>query len=300
MVHGHAIACMGPGPDAILYVIKIGRYTEEEFGVYNRLKALLDENVTKHMIVIFTHGDALKGRNIEDSLSKLPPTLQGVLDECSHRYAVFDNMTPDRQPQVVKLLDNVRKLRASHGNVPYTCPKYASVAEKMQEELTRRLATVEEKEVQSKKFVQELSQQLQEAEVAVVREKEEFQRKDQERQQAMQAKEQQMQQQMGDLSEALRLQQASEQEQRQQMQALQEKQDREQREFRQQMEQQRQQQAEELRRKDEERAATMSRLQAEREAAERAAAERQAQEMARLRQEVARSRRRRKNDCSIM
>ena len=294
-----AVACMHPGPDAIFYVIKLGRYTEEEYGVYNRLKALLDENVTRYVIVVFTHGDALKGRDIKDVLLNLPPTLQQVLDECSHRYVVFDNTAADKQPQVTRLLGSVQCMKAGNGNVPYSCPKYASVAEKMEEELSRRLADVEEKELQNKKYVQELSGKLNEAEEAVVREKEEFDRKDQERQAAMKEREQQMQRQVGDLAEALKQQQVSEAEQRKQMQALQEKLDREQQEFRQQMEQQRQQQAAELRRKDEEREATLRRLQAEREAAERAAQERQAQEMARLRQEIARSRRRRK-ECSVM
>ena len=42
-----AVASLEEGPDAILYVIKIGSYTEEEFAVYNTLKALLDENITR-------------------------------------------------------------------------------------------------------------------------------------------------------------------------------------------------------------------------------------------------------------
>ncbi|XP_076446824.1 GTPase IMAP family member 7-like isoform X1 [Babylonia areolata] len=294
-----AVACMHPGPDAVLYIIKIGRYTEEEFGVYNRLKALLDQNVTRYVIVVFTHGDALKGRSIEGSLTKLPPSLQQVLGECGRRYAVFDNMTADSQPQVLRLLESVRQLRAANGMQPYTCPKYASVAEKMEEELGRRLAVVEEKELKSKKYVQELSGKLGQAEEAAAREKKEFERKDQERQKAMRAREDQMQKQMGSLAETLKQQQLSEQEQRKQMQAMQEKLDREQREFQQEMERQRQQQAEELRRKDQEREAAMQKLQAEREAAAREAAERQAREMAALRQEIARSRRRR-NDCCVM
>ncbi|KAK7444859.1 hypothetical protein BaRGS_00040392, partial [Batillaria attramentaria] len=71
-----AVACMYPGPDAVLYVIKIGRYTKEEFGVYNRLKALLDDRVTKHIIVIFTFGDTLKGEDIEEILKESPRELQ--------------------------------------------------------------------------------------------------------------------------------------------------------------------------------------------------------------------------------
>ncbi|KAK7098042.1 GTPase IMAP family member 7-like isoform X1 [Littorina saxatilis] len=297
-----AVACMHPGPDAVFYVIKIGRYTEEEYGVYSRLKALLDDNVLKYVVVIFTHGDALKGKNIADVLDKLPPTLQGVLEEVSHRYVVMDNTRAarDNTGQVTGLLDTVRALRAGNGHVPYTCPKYAFVADKMEEELARRLMGVEEKELENKKVVQELSHKLAEAEESVAKEKEELERQDRERQEAMQQKEVAMQAQLTSMSEVLTKQQASEEDQRRQMQELQEKLAREQLEFQQHMEQQRRQQAEELRKKDAEREATLRRLQQEREAAERAAQQRQAQELEALRQQVARSGRRRKKDCSLM
>ena len=80
-----AIACMHPGPDAVFYVMKIGRYTDEEYGVYTRLKALLDDNVTKYLIVLFTHGDALKGKNMEQMLTKAPEKLREVLKDCDYR-----------------------------------------------------------------------------------------------------------------------------------------------------------------------------------------------------------------------
>lgn len=54
-----AVACMHPGPTAILYVIAIGRYTEEDQGVYERVKSLLDDRVTQYIIIIFTRGDDL-------------------------------------------------------------------------------------------------------------------------------------------------------------------------------------------------------------------------------------------------
>ena len=180
----------------------------------------------------------------------------------------------------------------------YTCPKYASVAEKMEEELSRRLAAVEEKEVARTKHVQELSLQLRQAEEAALQEKAEFQRKDLERQQALQRKEEAMKAKVSALAEALRQQEAIEAVQRKRVAALQQKQEREKREFQKRAEQQRRQQAEELRRRDAEREEATRRLEAEREAAEREARERHERELGQLRQEVAR--RKKKNKCSIM
>ena len=287
-----AVTCMHPGPDAILYVIKIGRYTEEELGVYNRLKALLDDNVTKYIIVVFTHGDELKGEDIKDILAKLSSAgLKQVMEECDHRYVVFDNMTSDKQPQVERLLETARKLRARNGHAPYTCPKYALVAEKMEEELGRRLAVVEESELKRTNLVKELSQ----AEETARREKEEIVRKDLERQEAMERERQSMQTRVNDMSEALKQQEENKAEQRNQMVQLNEKLEREKRELQERMEQQ---QAEELRRREAEMEKEKKRQQEEMEKAEEAR-ERQERELEALRQEARHRRRRRKKDCSI-
>lgn len=288
-----AVTCMHPGPDAILYVIKIGRYTEEELGVYNRLKALLDDNVTKYIIVVFTHGDELKGEDIKDILAKLSSAgLKQVMEECDHRYVVFDNMTSDKQPQVERLLETARKLRARNGHAPYTCPKNALVAEKMEEELARRLAVVEESELKRTNLVKELSQ----AEETARREKEEIVRKDLERQEAMEWERQSMQTRVNDMSEALKQQEENKAEQRKQMVQLNEKLEREKRELQERMEQQ---QAEELRRREAEMEKEKKRQQEEMEKAEEEARERQERELEALRQEARHRRRRRKKDCSI-
>lgn len=287
-----AVTCMHPGPDAILYVIKIGRYTEEELGVYNRLKALLDDNVTKYIIVVFTHGDELKGEDIKDILAKLSSAgLKQVMEECDHRYVVFDNMTSDKQPQVERLLETARKLRARNGHAPYTCPKNALVAEKMEEELARRLAVVEESELKRTNLVKELSQ----AEETARREKEEIVRKDLERQEAMEWERQSMQTRVNDMSEALKQQEENKAEQRKQMVQLNEKLEREKRELQERMEQQ---QAEELRRREADMEKEKKRQQEEMEKAEEAR-ERQERELEALRQEARHRRRRRKKDCSI-
>ncbi|XP_076467490.1 GTPase IMAP family member 7-like [Babylonia areolata] len=215
-----AIACMHPGPDAVFYVMKIGRYTDEEHGVYTRLKALMDPAVTRYLIVLFTHGDALKGKDVRKLLDKAPPKLKEVLEECDYRYVVIDNIHKEDCGQVEDLLQSVKELKERNGNKPYQCPKYAFVGEKMEEEVNKRMAVVEARELQSKKHVQELQQTLENAKEKAVKEKEEFERKEREREAAIVAQRQETEAKMQELANQLKAKHVSEEQQKQQMEAL--------------------------------------------------------------------------------
>ncbi|XP_025085193.1 vicilin-like seed storage protein At2g18540 isoform X1 [Pomacea canaliculata] len=203
---------MHPGPTAVLYAVMIGnRYTEEETGVYERLKALLDPRVTQYMIILFTRGDDLKRkkRSIQEILSSAPEHLRKVLDECGHRYVVFDNMADDKQPQVEQLIEEVRRLREAHGGKPYTCPKYGEVGEKMEKEVARRLQKVEEEEVKRKKYVQELEEKTKKAQEEAEKDKQEFERREREREEQIKKSEVERAKQLEAMMEALKQQQLS-------------------------------------------------------------------------------------------
>ncbi|XP_070197329.1 uncharacterized protein [Littorina saxatilis] len=125
-----AVAGMHPGPHAILYVVRMGRYTAEEYGAYKRLRALFDESISNYMIVLFTGGDQLEHENttVEQILSKnSPKELLQVFNDTNRRYAVFNNIAQDTQPQVERLFQQVREMMACNGNTPYKCPKYATI-----------------------------------------------------------------------------------------------------------------------------------------------------------------------------
>ena len=178
-----AVACTHPGPHAILYVIQIGRYTAEEFGVFNRLKALFDDSVVKYMIVLFTRGDDLEkeGKTLADLLKHAPKELTQVVEECNHRCIVFNNNAKNTKPQVEKLLEQVKRMNKENGSVPYNCPKYNSIGEGLEEEVNKRLEAVEKRDLEREKYVQELEAKTQAAEKAVAETREEFGKKEQER-----------------------------------------------------------------------------------------------------------------------
>ena len=178
-----AVACTRPGPHAILYVIRLGRFTAEEFGVFNRLKALFDENLVRYMIVLFTGGDDLEeaGKTQADLVQHAPKELIQVIEECGHRYLVFNNNARNTKPQVEELLKMVRKMNEENNHVPYKCRKYGRVVEGFEKEVNKRLAEVNKRDLEREKYVQELEAKTRETEETVKRLKEEISRKDRER-----------------------------------------------------------------------------------------------------------------------
>lgn len=290
-----AVACMHPGPTAILYIIAIGRYTEEDQGVYERVKSLLDDRVTNYIIIIFTRGDELvrKGRTIQDVLNKAPDNLLTALEECGHRYVVFDNMADDKQPQVDRLLQEVCKLSEAHRGLPYTCPRYCYVGEKMDKELERRLQKVEEAEVKRKKYVQEMEEKTKQAQDEAKKEKKEFERKEKERADLVKKTKAETEKKMADLRKKLEKQQVSAEKQRQKEADLIQKMKREQDEFQRRMERSKREDLDRLQKKNME---LQRRL--EEQASYNRRLKEQEEELRRLKQEV--SQQKASSLCSVM
>ena len=180
-----AVVCTHPGPHAVLYIIRLGRYTEEEFGVYKRLKALFDDDITKYIIVLFTGGDELEaeGKSLAEMIHLAPPSLLQVIEECKNRCLVFNNKTKNTKPQVERLLEEVRKLKEINDDEYYTCPKYSNVGEGLEAEVHRRLAEVEQKDLEREKYVKDLEAKTKAAEKAVEEARTELKRNNQRREQ---------------------------------------------------------------------------------------------------------------------
>ena len=182
-----AVACTHPGPHAILYIIRLGRYTQEEFGVYNRLKALFDDTITRYMILLFTGGDELEddGGTLADLIREAPADLTKVIEECGNRCIVFNNKSKKPKPQVDRLLDIVRKMKESNAEEFYTCPKYSMIGEGLEAEIEKRLADVRGRELEREKYIQELEVKAKEAERALAKANTELEEKNREREKEM-------------------------------------------------------------------------------------------------------------------
>ena len=64
----------------IVYVMKMGRFTEEELEVFRRIQDMYGDEVAQHIIIIFTYGDDINPENIEDRYLR---SMEGVEPERS-------------------------------------------------------------------------------------------------------------------------------------------------------------------------------------------------------------------------
>ncbi|XDV12256.1 hypothetical protein PO909_000965, partial [Leuciscus waleckii] len=107
-------------PHVFLLLLSIGRFTPEEIKtVMNILKEFGDE-VSKYMIVLFTRGDELVGKPIEDYLKEGHPNLKKIIQICGERYHVFNNRDKTDHQQVSSLLKKINDLVEKNEGKRYT------------------------------------------------------------------------------------------------------------------------------------------------------------------------------------
>ncbi|XP_039672065.1 reticulocyte-binding protein 2 homolog a-like [Perca fluviatilis] len=169
-----SISYASPGPHIFLVVIKIGRYTEEEKKTVQKINELFGEDAEKYSMVLFTHGDLLKGKTIEELLTN-SRDLQELVAKCNGQYQVFNNEVKDRS-QVRELLNKIRNIIKKNGGSHYTTAMFQRAERAIEEEKQRILKEKEEplrreREELKKKLEEMLRKQMREEKADKEREK---------------------------------------------------------------------------------------------------------------------------------
>ncbi|KAK7461622.1 hypothetical protein BaRGS_00038629, partial [Batillaria attramentaria] len=134
-----SVADMHPGPDAILFVVRVDSFSQGDFGSYRRMCRVLGDSITSFIIVLFTGGDKLeREQRFSDLLKDAPEELMKILKECGNRFIVFNNKTHNPTPQVEKLFDLVRKMKVQNRG-PYVCSEYKMFEGDLEAEVAKRL-----------------------------------------------------------------------------------------------------------------------------------------------------------------
>ncbi|KAL7861980.1 hypothetical protein SRHO_G00134210 [Serrasalmus rhombeus] len=121
-----------PGPHAFLVVIRLGRFTEEEEETVNVFQMIFGEETSKYTMVLFTHGDQLKRKNVHQFVRDSPKLLN-VIKKYSGRYHVFNNKDQDPE-QVIQLLDQIDKMVTGNGGGHYTTEMLQEIEKAIEEE----------------------------------------------------------------------------------------------------------------------------------------------------------------------
>lgn len=93
-----------------LMAIPIDSFTEEDRRAVEKYLSVLGEGVWRSTMVLFTYGDELRGRTIEEHIEETGEPLRGLLGKCGHRYHVLDNNIKGDLTQVIELLQMVEQL----------------------------------------------------------------------------------------------------------------------------------------------------------------------------------------------
>uniref|UniRef100_A0A4W5LRR2 AIG1-type G domain-containing protein n=1 Tax=Hucho hucho TaxID=62062 RepID=A0A4W5LRR2_9TELE len=133
-----------PGPHAFLLVIRLGRFTEEEQNTVKWIQENFGEESSMYTMVLFTHGDQLKGKSVEEFLSE-SKELRKLINICGGRYHSLNNERKDNT-QVPELLKKIEEMVMKNGGQHYTNEMYQEAQRKINEEKERKRQEEEKRE----------------------------------------------------------------------------------------------------------------------------------------------------------
>ncbi|XP_016380311.1 GTPase IMAP family member 7-like, partial [Sinocyclocheilus rhinocerous] len=130
----NCISMILPGPHVFLLLIPLGRFTQEEQTAVKIIQDTLGENSLMYTIVLFTRGDFLKNKTIDQFLGKPGFALKNLTEACGNRFHVFNNEETGDRAQVTDLLQKIDNMVKANGGSYYSCKMFREMERELQEE----------------------------------------------------------------------------------------------------------------------------------------------------------------------
>ncbi|XP_016344692.1 GTPase IMAP family member 7-like, partial [Sinocyclocheilus anshuiensis] len=151
-----------PGPHAFLIVFPVNnRFTEQEQQIPQMIEMLFGQEVLKYSIILFTHGDLLKGKSVVN-LIESNSRLNRLVGQCGGRYHIFNNEDENNREQVNDLLQKIDKMIEQNGGGLYSNQMFEDALRFRQEEEEQRQREEEERQREEEERRQEKEKQRQE------------------------------------------------------------------------------------------------------------------------------------------
>uniref|UniRef100_A0A672INS3 GTPase IMAP family member 8 n=2 Tax=Salarias fasciatus TaxID=181472 RepID=A0A672INS3_SALFA len=134
------VKLLEPGPHVFVFVVKLGRMTQEDQATMSLIEAKFGPRVWDYTIVLFTHGDCLGGKSINDAITKSDDNLRNFIRKCSGGFHVFNNKNPEDQTQVTTFMEKIQTLIALNGGAHYETALYPKEEQEIREKQDSILA----------------------------------------------------------------------------------------------------------------------------------------------------------------
>ncbi|KAJ8371850.1 hypothetical protein AAFF_G00299450, partial [Aldrovandia affinis] len=164
-----------PGPHVFLLVVPVDTAftTEHKRALVEHLK-LLGERVWKHSMVLFTCGDWLHDKSIEQHIETEGKALQWLVDKCRNRYHVLTNKSREEHPtQVTELLEKIEEMVAGNSGGHYEayeseCQIWRNKTLKVKEMAEKRMMEMEKQREERRALLQGMETQPTELSVVLL------------------------------------------------------------------------------------------------------------------------------------
>uniref|UniRef100_A0A096LQU1 GTPase IMAP family member 8-like n=1 Tax=Poecilia formosa TaxID=48698 RepID=A0A096LQU1_POEFO len=100
-----------PGPHVFLLVIPVDLHLSVDLSKLNEHMSLFREEIWKHTLVLFTYGDLLGVKTVEERIES-DEGLQWIVNKCENRYHVLNNKDHSDKTQVKELLEKIEEMWA--------------------------------------------------------------------------------------------------------------------------------------------------------------------------------------------
>ncbi|ELK37319.1 PREDICTED: GTPase IMAP family member 7 [Myotis davidii] len=124
-----------PGPHAIILVLPLGRYSEEDKKTVTMIKAIFGEPAMNHMMVLFPRRDDLGNQTLNSFLAGADIMLKNIVKECGNRCCAFNNRSVDeaeKEAQLRELVELIEEMVERNGGTHFSDAIYEEVGKKLQ------------------------------------------------------------------------------------------------------------------------------------------------------------------------
>ncbi|CAM2105008.1 unnamed protein product [Caretta caretta] len=138
---GRCVLVSAPGPHAIVLVMQLSRFTEEEKKTVERIQDIFGERAVQYMIFLFTRKDDLGDTTLEKYLKDLgDKDLEKLMQKCKNRCCAFNNKAEgqEKEDQISELIAMTDKMVQQNGGSHYTNEMYEYAQKKLQENIEEK------------------------------------------------------------------------------------------------------------------------------------------------------------------